>query len=116
MKQNHKQRSLKDAERVFKTLYNDRNNFTQRIKKRLEMIKKNWNYFTAFYHVKNCPATNNAIENYYSTSLKTHRKKQFRTRKGILNHMKLSAIKRIKNLTKPKTTIIELVKKILFLT
>ena len=72
------------------------------------MIKKNWNYFTAFYHIKGCPATNNAIENYYSTSLKTHRKKQLRTDKGIINHMKLAALKRVEGFSKPKNTLLEI--------
>ena len=70
------------------------------------MIKENWEYFTAFYHVKNCPATNNAIENFYSTSLKTHRKKQLRSDRGIINHMKLSALKRVRGLTEPKETLL----------
>jgi hypothetical protein len=36
------------------------------------------------YFVKGAPATNNGVENYYSTSLKTHRKKQLRTDRGLL--------------------------------
>ena len=42
-----------------------------------------------FHFVDGAPATNNAIENYYSTSLKTHRKKQFRTDMGMINHIQL---------------------------
>lgn len=59
--------------------------FPKKAKERLKIIKNNWEYFTAFYHIKGCPATDNAIENYYSTSLKTHRKKQFRTERGLTN-------------------------------
>jgi coenzyme F420-reducing hydrogenase gamma subunit len=80
----------------------------KKARERLKMIKKNWNYFTAFYHIKGCPATNNKIENYYSTSLKTHRKKQLRTDKGIINHMKLSALKRTEDFSKPKKTLLEI--------
>ncbi len=72
------------------------------------MISENWKYFTAFYSVKDCPATNNAIENYYSTSLKTHRKKQLRTDKGLVNHMKLSALKRVRDFSQPKRTFLEI--------
>jgi len=50
--------------------------FKKHIQKRLRKIEKNWAHFTAFYFVKGAPATNNGVENYYSTSLKTHRKKQ----------------------------------------
>jgi hypothetical protein len=44
--------------------------------------------------VNGAPATNNPLETYYSTSLKTHRKKQLRTDRGIENQMKLPAMKR----------------------
>jgi len=57
--------------------------------------------------VKGAPATNNGVENYYSTSLKTHRKKQLRTDKGIENQMKLSAMKRTGLLGKCKKTLLE---------
>jgi len=63
---------------------------------------------TVFYHLEGAPATNNAIENYYSTSLKTHRKKQFRTERGILNQIKLSSMKRARMFEGPKQTILQL--------
>lgn len=45
------------------------------------MIEKNWEKFTTFYFAKNAPATNNPpLENYYSTSLKTHRKETAQNR------------------------------------
>jgi Uncharacterized protein, probably involved in trehalose biosynthesis len=56
--------------------------FSTPIRKKLKMIEKNWKSLTAFYFVEGAPATNNLLENYYSTSLKTHRKKQLRE-KGI---------------------------------
>jgi hypothetical protein len=43
------------------------------------MIKSLWKNLTMFQVLPDLPATNNPIENYYSTSLKTHRKKQLRT-------------------------------------
>ena len=100
------QRSLKEAQKNFELLFQQKMLFPQKIRERLEMIKKNWEYFTAFYNIKGCPATNNAIENYYSTSLKTHRKKALRTEKGILNHMKIAALKRTKGFQKPDKTLI----------
>lgn len=102
------QRRLCDAKRIFETLWQQRRLFPKKAGERLKMIKENWNYFTAFYYVEGCPATNNAIENYYSTSLKTHRKKQLRTDRGIINHMKLSAWKRIEDFSKPKKTLLEI--------
>ncbi len=102
------QRKLFKAKKIFDELWGQRHLFPKKAKERLKMIKKNWNYFTAFYHIKGCPATNNAIENYYSTSLKTHRKKQLRTDKGIINHMKLSALKRIEDFSNPKKTLLEI--------
>lgn len=102
------QRPLFQAKKVFAELWQQKQLFPKKTKKRLEMIKDNWNYFTAFYKVENCPATNNAVENYYSTSLKTHRKKQLRTDKGIANHIKLSALKRIQNFLTPKQTLLQI--------
>ena len=102
------QRKLFKAEEILSELLRQKALFPKKARKRLGMIKKNWAYFTAFYHVKDCPATNNAIENFYSTSLKTHRKKQLRSDKGIINHMKLSALKRARSLTEPKETLLEI--------
>ncbi len=72
------------------------------------MIKKHWINLTVFHYIPGAPATNNAIENYYSTSLKTHRKKQFRTDTGILNQIRLSSMKRAGMFEEPKTTLLEL--------
>lgn len=102
------QRPLWKAKKNFETLWEQQALFPKKAQERLRMIKNNWIYFTAFYAVKNCPATNNAIENYYSTSLKTHRKKQLRTTKGILNHMKLTALKREQPFSTPKKTLLEI--------
>ena len=105
---NLSQRSLLQARKIFAELWQQKNLFPKKTRKRLEMIKENWESFTAFYRVENCPATNNAVENYYSTSLKTHRKKQLRTDKGINNHIKLSALKRVKNFSLPKQTLLQI--------
>lgn len=102
------QRSLRQAEKVVTLLWQQINLFPKQARKRLEMIKENWESFTAFYKIEGCPATNNAIENYYSTSLKTHRKKQMRSDKGIVNQMKLSALKRIEGFPAPKRTFLEI--------
>ena len=72
------------------------------------MIKKHWKNLTLFHAIPCLPATNNAIENYYSTSLKTHRKKQFRTDTGIINQLKLSAMKIAGMFNEPKPTLLEL--------
>ncbi|MBV1728642.1 MAG: hypothetical protein KUA33_00060, partial [Methanobacterium sp.] len=57
--------------------------------------------------VEGAPATNNLLENYYSTSLKTDRKKQLRTDKGIKSHIKLSAMKRAGQLINNGKTLLE---------
>ena len=72
------------------------------------MIKDNWKNLIMFHALPGLPATNNAIENYYSTSLKTHRKKQLRTNEGILNQMKLSAMKREGMLDEVVPTLLDL--------
>jgi len=93
-KKNLKQRPYLEAVEIFNVLMDEIDSFDENVQKRLRKIEKNWDRFTAFYFVKGAPATNNPIENYYSTSLKTHRKKQFRSDEGIKNHMKLSQMKR----------------------
>lgn len=102
------QRKLFKAEEILENLIKQKMLFPKKAKKRLAMINKNWKYFTAFCHIKDCPATNNAIENFYSTSLKTHRKKQLRSDKGLINHMKLSALKRVRSLTEPKESLLQI--------
>jgi len=102
------QRKLWKAKELFDTCLNQIQFFPKIVQERILMIKKNWKYFTAFYKIKCCPATNNSIENFYSTSLKTHRKKQFRTDKGLLNQMKIAAKKRKNQICKPKQTFIQI--------
>jgi len=102
------QRKLFKAKEIFEELWKQKSLFPKKARERLKMIKKNWDYFTAFYQIKGCPATNNAIENYYSTSLKTHRKKQLRSDNGIIYHMKLAALKRAQGFSKPKKTLLEI--------
>ncbi len=104
-KKNLKQRSLQEAEEKLAKIVFQKNLFPKKLWKRIDMIKENWDYFTTFYHVAGCPATNNIIENFYSTSLKTHRKKQFRTDRGLENQMKLAALKREGNFEKPNETL-----------
>lgn len=102
------QRKLFKAKEILSNLLMQKHLFPKEARKRLGMIITNWKCFTAFYHIKSCPATNNAIENFYSTSLKTHRKKQLRSTKGITNHMKLSFMKRATDRLYPKETILEI--------
>jgi hypothetical protein len=103
---NLKQRKLIEAKTIFDKLFQQKNLLPKQAIKRLNMIKENWKYFTAFYNIKDCPATNNAVENYYSTSLKMQRKKQLRTDDGIKRHMKLSAKKRDEGLEVSKKPLL----------
>ena len=107
-KENLEMNSLEKAEGNFNVLMDEINCFDEKIQKRLRKINKHWMNLTVFYHIEGAPATNNAIENYYSTSLKTHRKKQFRTDIGIFNQIKLSSMKRAGMFEGPKQTVLEL--------
>jgi hypothetical protein len=109
------QRKLWKAKELFEICLNQINLFPKKAQERLIMIRKNWKYLTAFYKIKNCPATNNEVENFYSTSIKTHRKKQFRTDKGLINQMKIAAKKRKEGLIKPTETFLQLFYLIKFL-
>ncbi len=96
-----------EAVETFKGLMDEIDSFDTKVQKRLRKIEKNWDRFTAFYFVLGAPATNNSIENYYSTSLKMHRKKQFRSDVGIENQMKLSRMKQAGMLKGCGRTLIE---------
>ena len=105
--ENLEQRTFFEAVKMFGTLMTGIDSFEAFVQKRLRMIKKNWKHLTEFYFIEDAPATNNSIENYYSTSLKTHRKKQLMTERGIANQMKLSAMKRAGVLGKCEKTLLE---------
>ena len=99
-------RSYYEALSNFKELFSKIDSFEVAVRKRLMKIKELWPKLTAFYMVDNAPATNNALENYYSTSLKTHRKKQLEVT-GIEDQIKLSALKRSGILARPRRTLLD---------
>ena len=104
--QNLELRTHYEALNNFKELFSKIDSFELAVRKRLMKIKELWPKLTAFYLVDNAPATNNALENYYSTSLKTHRKKQLGV-SGIENQMKLSTLKRSGILSRPRRTLLD---------
>jgi hypothetical protein len=104
--ENLEQRSYHDALNNFKCLMKEIGSFEIAVRKRLMKIEEVWPNLTAFYFIDNAPATNNLIENYYSTSLKTHRKKQLEET-GIEDQMKLSALKRAGIFGRPEKTLLE---------
>lgn len=106
-KENLEINSLEKSEKNFNELLNEQNSFDITVQKRLKMIKEHWKNLIMFHFVEGAPATNNAIENYYSTSLKTHRKKQFRTDMGIINQLQLSSMKRAGMFNELKPTLLE---------
>jgi len=106
-KRNLVQRPYIEALRIFDELKEESDSFEKHVQNRLRMIEKGWAHFTAFYFVKGAPATNNGVKNYYSTSLKTHRKKQLRSDRGIDNQIKLSAMKRAGLLGRGKKSLLE---------
>ncbi len=106
-KENIEINTLDKAEKNFNDLLNEQNSFDITVQKRLKMIKEHWKNLIMFHFVEGAPATNNAIENYYSTSLKTHRKKQFRTDMGIINQLQLSSMKRAGMFNELKPTLLE---------
>ena len=93
-KENLKMRPYNGSVQVFNKLVDEYDDFPDKVQKRLDMISKNWKNLMMFHNLKGVPATNNAIENYFSTSLKTHQKKQYTSDEGIERQMKLSWMKR----------------------
>ena len=99
-------RTYDNAKNILNTLLDRIESFEISVKKRLRRIEEQWHNLTAFYWVSNAPATNNIVENYYSTSLKTHRKNQLDTI-GIQDQMKLSALNRAGIFGKPTKTLLD---------
>jgi len=110
-KENLKIRPYKGAIQMFNRLVEKFYELPEVAQKRLRMISERWENLTAFYGFDNAPATNNVIENYYSASLKTDRKKQFRSDVGISNQLKLSRISRAGELTYNGPSIIDIFRK-----
>lgn len=109
-KKSLKLRSHNGSVRMLNKLMRNYNTFPKKIQKRLRMIGKNWSYLTMFHHFKGAPATNNVIENYYSTSLKSHQKRQYTSDKGIKDQIKLARLRRLGRLGKSRTTIPKLLR------
>lgn len=99
-------RTYYEALNNFKDLFGKIDSFETAVRRRLMKIEELWPKLTAFYLFDNAPATNNALENYYSISLKTHRKKQLGVI-GIEDQMKLSALKRSGILGRPQRTLLD---------
>ena len=100
--------SLEKSKDNFEVLMKQIRTYEEAIQKRLWMINKHWLNLTLFHFLPGAPATNNPIESYYSKSLKTDSKKQFRTDYGIENQIKLTEMKRSNLLKKPEKSLIEL--------
>ncbi|KKG52198.1 hypothetical protein DU33_19940 [Methanosarcina mazei] len=100
--------SLEKAKDNFNKLMENIRTYDEMVQKRLWMINKHWLNLTLFHYLPGAPATNNPVESYYSKSLKTDNKKQFRTDKGIENQIKLTQMRRLNLLKKPQKSFLEL--------
>ena len=107
-KENLPHHSLEKARKNFEDLMRNIRTYDEAIQKRLRMINNHWLNLTVFHYLPGAPATNNPIESYFSKSLKTDRKKQFRTDTGIENQIKLAEMKRAGKLAKPNKSLLEL--------
>jgi hypothetical protein len=107
-KENLPLHSLEKSKSNFEELMKQVRTYEEVIQKRLWMINKHWLNLTLFHYLPGAPATNNPIESYYSKSLKTDSKKQFRTDNGIENQIKLTEMKRSNLFKKPEKSLIEL--------
>jgi hypothetical protein len=107
-KENLPLHSLEKSKTNFEELMKQMRTYEEVIQKRLWMINKHWLNLTLFHYLPGAPATNNPIESYYSKSLKTDCKKQFRTDFGIENQIKLTKMKRSNLFRKPEKSLLEL--------
>ena len=94
-KENHILRTHNSTVRQFNLFMKRYDTLSPKIQKRLRMIRTNWDNLTVFHRLEGAPATNNAVENYYSASLKSHQKRQYTSEQGINNQMKLARLRRL---------------------
>jgi len=113
VRKNLRSRTYYESHVIMNELLTDSHSFNPIVQRRLEKIRKDWIHFTAFQRVDDAPATNNAIENYYSASLKGQSKKQLRSDSGINIHMRLSSMKRLDMIGKSKITFFEAILKLI---
>ena len=69
------------------------NQFSPKLQKRLEMMSKKFVDLTNFCGTHNIPTTNNAIENYFFRTLNMNWKRRMRTDEGLINNLKLQAMR-----------------------
>ena len=105
-KKNLTLRTIEEGRGIFTRLQQERQLLPKPLRRRLDYIQTHWKQFTLFHEV-DCPHTNNIIENYFSASLKTHRKKQFRTERGLNNKLILSRFKRNEGFLNPPRTFLQ---------
>jgi transposase-like protein/GTP cyclohydrolase I len=88
-------------------LLESKDNYGPIVQKRLEMIDRDFVKLTSFCEWHKIPTTSNAIENYFSSTLKMGWKKLMRTVKGLKNHLKLMQMKQQEILSQTNITIID---------
>lgn len=86
--------SLEEARKYLNNLLMNIDIFPSAVRRRIKKIQKGWSRFTAFYGWENAPATNNALENYFSCSCKQIKKKQHRRNTAMKRQWKLYAMRR----------------------
>jgi len=101
---NLEQRDYCEALNNFKCLKMESDSFMISVRKRLAKIEELWPNLTAFT-LSIMPSYKQSIENFYSTSLKTHRKKQLEEL-GIKEQIKLSALKKAGVFGRPQKTLL----------
>ena len=102
-----KVRTIESAKQIFSKIYHQKNIYPKKIKKRIERIKKNFDYFIASGGEV---LTNNKLEGFFGATLKKFRKK---SRKSLLSFSALLKRKRAKQEGKSyfkKFTIFDLAK------
>lgn len=83
-------RTIESAKKIFARVYSEKNIYPKKIQKRIERIKKNFEYFIAS---RGEVLTNNKLEGFFGATLKKFRKK---SRKSLLSFSALLKRKRAK--------------------
>lgn len=81
------------ALRRFHTIYNQKDNLDDDLRKFLEKLEKKFDKTITFYKNEIFPKTNNKIEGYFKITLPKHLKKKFRTIDGLKLKIRLNKIR-----------------------
>ena len=83
-------RALQESEKLFETIYSQKVIYPKKLQKRIEHIHDNWGRFSLFQHDSRVQPTNNALEQYFASTLAKTDKLSFRSIGAVVRELACS--------------------------